>query len=206
MTGTAGFHNERGDLHRHAPGTLRLGEEGASHMTLGMADHPSSGLTATASMAVLHAPTRATPGLARGDVLLRVPATDPDSMRPRDAMPHDTPSVPPVTPPVAALATAAKRGSLIEPLGRDLTKTVSFLILHLLVGFTVAYIFTGSLAIASGIALVEPLVNAVVFFFHERAWNRTSRRKVALLDVLLHRHGTAERTAAGGKLQAEGRG
>lgn len=69
---------------------------------------------------------------------------------------------------------------------RDLSKTLSFLALHLLVGFTVAYAFTGSLALAGGIALVEPLVNAVVFFFHERAWNR---RSAPLLDVLLHRHG-----------------
>ena len=70
---------------------------------------------------------------------------------------------------------------------RDLSKTLSFLALHLLVGFTVAYAFTGSIALAGGIALVEPLVNAVVFFFHERAWNR---RSVPLLDVLLHRHGS----------------
>lgn len=67
---------------------------------------------------------------------------------------------------------------------RDLAKTLSFLALHLMVGFTVAYAFTGSIAIASGIALVEPLVNAVVFFFHERAW----RSEFTLLDVLLHRH------------------
>lgn len=59
---------------------------------------------------------------------------------------------------------------------RDLAKTLSFLALHLIVGFTVAYAFTGSVAIAGGIALVEPLVNAVVFFFHERAWNRQEGR------------------------------
>ena len=40
---------------------------------------------------------------------------------------------------------------------RDLSKTISFLVLHLLVGFTVAYLFTGSWVIAGGIALVEPL-------------------------------------------------
>ena len=71
---------------------------------------------------------------------------------------------------------------------RDLTKTLSFLALHLIVGFGVAYVFTGSLAIAGGIALVEPLVNAVVFFFHERAW---SGRDFSLLAVLTHRHSAA---------------
>jgi uncharacterized membrane protein len=63
------------------------------------------------------------------------------------------------------------------------------------VGFTVAYLFTGSWMIAGGIALVEPLVNAVVFFFHERAWE--SRDRPALLDVLVHRHGTEERSLPG---------
>lgn len=77
------------------------------------------------------------------------------------------------------------RQSWLQPFGRDLTKTLTFLALHLAVGFTVAYLFTGSVAIAGGIALVEPLVNAVVFFFHERAWRRTD---VPLLDILTHRH------------------
>ena len=78
---------------------------------------------------------------------------------------------------------------------RDLSKTFSFLALHLIVGFTVAYLFTGSWMIAGGIALVEPLVNAVVFFFHERGWE--SRDRPALLDVLVHRHGTEERSLPG---------
>ena len=78
---------------------------------------------------------------------------------------------------------------------RDLSKTFSFLALHLIVGFTVAYLFTGSWMIAGGIALVEPLVNAVAFFFHERAWE--SRDRPALLDVLVHRHGTEERSLPG---------
>ena len=78
---------------------------------------------------------------------------------------------------------------------RNLSKTFSFLALHLIVGFSVAYAFTGSFAMAGGIALVEPLVNAVVFFFHERAWE--SRDRPALLDVLVHRHGTEERSLPG---------
>ena len=40
---------------------------------------------------------------------------------------------------------------------------------------------------AGGIALIEPLVNAVVFFFHERAW----RGELSLGAMLLHRHGAA---------------
>ena len=53
----------------------------------------------------------------------------------------------------------------------DLIKTLTYLVLHLTIGFTVAYLLTGSVAIAGGIALIEPAVNAVAFFFHEKAWN-----------------------------------
>ena len=67
---------------------------------------------------------------------------------------------------------------------RDFAKTISFLGLHLVVGFAVAFAFTGRSALASGMALVEPCVNAVVFFFHERAW----RGEIRLLDMLTHRH------------------
>ncbi|MGE0718612.1 MAG: DUF2061 domain-containing protein [Alphaproteobacteria bacterium] len=57
---------------------------------------------------------------------------------------------------------------------RDLLKTASFATLHFAVGFGVAYALTGSVAIASGIALLEPMINTVVFFFHERAWRRAA--------------------------------
>ena len=52
----------------------------------------------------------------------------------------------------------------------ELLKTLTYLAIHLTVGFTVAYLMTGSIRIAGGIALIEPCVNAVAFFFHERAW------------------------------------
>ncbi len=62
-------------------------------------------------------------------------------------------------------------------MSRDLTKTFTYLSIHLTVGFSVAYAFTGSFALAGGIALIEPCINAVAFFFHERAWQRFDARK-----------------------------
>ncbi len=53
---------------------------------------------------------------------------------------------------------------------RDLLKTGSFAALHFTVGFGVAYLISGSLPVALGVALIGPAVNTVVFFFHERAW------------------------------------
>lgn len=57
-------------------------------------------------------------------------------------------------------------------MSRDLIKTLTYLSIHLVVGFSVAYWFTGSIALAGGIALIEPCINAVAFFFHEQAWKR----------------------------------
>lgn len=59
---------------------------------------------------------------------------------------------------------------------RDLLKTLTYLAVHLTVGFSVAYAFTGSLTVAGGIALIEPCINAVAFFFHEKAWKRAEAR------------------------------
>jgi uncharacterized membrane protein len=59
-------------------------------------------------------------------------------------------------------------------MARDLIKTASFAVLHFSVGFGVTYALTGSVAIATGVALIEPTVNTVVFFFHEKAWHRFS--------------------------------
>ncbi|RHW18561.1 DUF2061 domain-containing protein [Sphingomonas gilva] len=55
-------------------------------------------------------------------------------------------------------------------MSRDLFKTLSYLAIHLTIAFSLAYLLTGSVAIAGGIALIEPVLNAVAFFFHEKAW------------------------------------
>lgn len=62
---------------------------------------------------------------------------------------------------------------------RKLAKTLTFAVLHFAVGFSVTYAFTGSLAIAGGVAIVEPLVNTIVFYFHELGWQRLSFATVA---------------------------
>jgi len=58
------------------------------------------------------------------------------------------------------------------PLGRNLAKTASFAVLHFAVAFSIGYLLTGSLRIASALALIEPLANTVAYFLHERAWSR----------------------------------
>ncbi len=63
----------------------------------------------------------------------------------------------------------------------DLLKTASFAVLHFSVGFGVTYALTGSVAISTGVALIEPAVNTVVFFFHERAWQRFTASKALMV-------------------------
>jgi uncharacterized membrane protein len=62
------------------------------------------------------------------------------------------------------------------PVRLSLAKTATFAVLHFAVAFTIAYLLTGSIGIASALALIEPLANTVAFFFHERAWSRIALR------------------------------
>ncbi|HEY5718668.1 MAG TPA: DUF2061 domain-containing protein [Motiliproteus sp.] len=60
-----------------------------------------------------------------------------------------------------------------------MTKTVSFAVLHFSVAFSVGYVMTGSLLVGGAIALVEPAVNTVVYYFHERFWQRRGQGAAA---------------------------
>lgn len=51
-------------------------------------------------------------------------------------------------------------------------KTASFAILHMATAFAVAWALTGSVFVGGAVALVEPAVNTVVYFFHEKLWQR----------------------------------
>jgi uncharacterized membrane protein len=65
--------------------------------------------------------------------------------------------------------------SLIRKHG-TLAKTATFATVHFTVAFTVGYLLTGSVAIASALALIEPLANTFAYYAHERLWDRISRR------------------------------
>ncbi len=56
-----------------------------------------------------------------------------------------------------------------------LKKTASYYVLHITVAAAVAYGVTGDLLIALTLSLLEPTVQAVAFFLHEKAWERAGR-------------------------------
>ncbi|MFD1382198.1 DUF2061 domain-containing protein [Rhodanobacter aciditrophus] len=56
-----------------------------------------------------------------------------------------------------------------------MTKTITFAIMHFSVAFTVAYLITGSFVVGGAVALIEPAINTVAYYFHEKIWNRLRR-------------------------------
>lgn len=64
-----------------------------------------------------------------------------------------------------------------------MAKTVTFAALHFTVAFAVGTALTGSPLVGGTIALVEPAINTVVFFFHEKAWRAVEKNKEDLLEL-----------------------
>jgi len=58
------------------------------------------------------------------------------------------------------------------PLELVMLKTITFAVVHFATAFTVAYLITGSAIVGGAVALVEPAVNTVVFYFHEKLWTK----------------------------------
>lgn len=55
-------------------------------------------------------------------------------------------------------------------------KTFTFAVLHFSVAFTVAYALTGDWVIGGAVALVEPAINTVVYYLHEKVWKNINSR------------------------------
>lgn len=60
-----------------------------------------------------------------------------------------------------------------------MAKTASFAVVHFTVAFSVGYALTGSLVVGSALALVEPAINTVAFYFHELVWKKIEAKRVA---------------------------
>lgn len=58
-----------------------------------------------------------------------------------------------------------------------MTKTITFAIMHFCIAFTVAYLLTGDIVVGGLVALVEPAVNTVGYYFHEKIWLRWQARR-----------------------------
>ncbi len=61
---------------------------------------------------------------------------------------------------------------------RIMKKTATYSIMHIVVAFAVAFAISGNWLIALSISLIEPAVQTVAYFFHERVWERYMPQKV----------------------------
>lgn len=57
-----------------------------------------------------------------------------------------------------------------------MAKTASFGVMHLGIAFSVTYALTGSVSVAGAVTFVEPAVNTVAHYFHEKWWQRREAR------------------------------
>ena len=64
-----------------------------------------------------------------------------------------------------------------------MTKTLSFAVVHFTIAFSVAYAFTGSILAGGAVAVIEPTLNTIAFFLHEKFWQRLGARRPAASPV-----------------------
>ncbi|WP_180174264.1 DUF2061 domain-containing protein [Acinetobacter sp. YH01022] len=53
---------------------------------------------------------------------------------------------------------------------RMFKKTFSYYIMHITIAMLVGYFVTGSIWMAVTLSLLEPTIQAIAFFFHEKIW------------------------------------
>ena len=57
-------------------------------------------------------------------------------------------------------------------------KTASFATIHFNVAFTVVYLLTGDAFVGGVMAMLEPTLNTVAYYLHEKVWQRKSEVNV----------------------------
>lgn len=65
-------------------------------------------------------------------------------------------------------------------------KTATFTAMHFTIAFCVAYVLTGDWMVGSAIALIEPLVNSVGYFWHEKIWEKIRIKEIAPTEATMN--------------------
>jgi uncharacterized membrane protein len=60
------------------------------------------------------------------------------------------------------------------------TKTMTFAVIHFAIAFAVTYALTGDILIGGAVALIEPAINTLAFYFHELGWKQLEANKAYL--------------------------
>jgi uncharacterized membrane protein len=77
----------------------------------------------------------------------------------------------------------ARIQNFVQSNQRIFKKTLSYYIMHITVAMIVAYVITGNLWMAVTLSLVEPTVQAIAFFFHEKAWNKKDAKAAQVVKA-----------------------
>jgi uncharacterized membrane protein len=64
-----------------------------------------------------------------------------------------------------------------------MTKTMSFAVMHFTIAFGVTYALTGDIVIGGAVAIIEPAVNTVAYYFHEKIWASRAQAPEAAATV-----------------------
>lgn len=70
----------------------------------------------------------------------------------------------------------------METHGRSLAKALSWRFFATVITATIAYVLTGELRFAIEIGLIDTVVKLVIYFAHERIWQRIPYGKIAKPD------------------------
>jgi len=79
-----------------------------------------------------------------------------------------------------------------ETKSRSIVKTISWRILATLITITLVYIFIGNLTIAFSVGGVEVFLKMLVYFFHERAWDKIKFGKKEIKPAVIWLTGLAK--------------
>jgi uncharacterized membrane protein len=69
-------------------------------------------------------------------------------------------------------------------MSRTIKKTVTYSVMHMTVAFIVALAISGNWLLALSISLIEPIVQTIAYFFHERAWERLNMRNSKKWNII----------------------
>ena len=61
---------------------------------------------------------------------------------------------------------------MIETTSRSIAKTISWRLTGSLSTFVISYLILGSFLIAGSIAIVQVTANTILYYIHERIWNK----------------------------------
>lgn len=70
-----------------------------------------------------------------------------------------------------------------EKPSRSVVKTISWRALGTLDTITISFIVTGNLTMAASIGTIELVTKMILFYVHERAWNKISFGRVKTKDL-----------------------